>query len=71
MASTIHMGAEIGLGRAYRALHQWIQVQGHVLIGPVRQWQAHPSVGKNLEQAVTEVQFPVARRLTATTPDHV
>jgi DNA-binding transcriptional MerR regulator len=63
VASTIHTGATVALGRAYLTLHQWMEVQGYALIGPVRQWQVHRSLGREPEQVVTEVQFPVARRL--------
>jgi DNA-binding transcriptional MerR regulator len=66
LASTVHTGVGIALGRAYQALHQWIDMQGYTLIGPVRQWQAHQSAGRELEPVVTEVQFPIAHRQAAT-----
>lgn len=62
MAYTIHTGNEFSLGRAYVALHQWIDANGYCMVGPVRQIQLQrPSHGAP-GGGITEIQFPVRLR---------
>lgn len=60
MACTIHTGPDLFLGQAHIALHRWIKDNGYQLIGPPRQVALRH--GTQMEQRVTEVQFPVAKR---------
>ena len=61
MASTVHTGDDLSLGRAHVALHRWMQDNGYHFAGPPR--QVHLQRTKHMEpsQYVTEMQFPVEK----------
>jgi len=59
VASTVHTGADLLLGRAYVGLHRWVEDNGYRLTGPVRQVHLRRARHGNPGHDVTEVQFPV------------
>lgn len=62
MAWTVHIGNDLGLGRAYMSLHRWIEENNYQLIGPVRQIRLQPQATAQAGKLITEVQFPVSLR---------
>lgn len=61
VAYTVHTGDDLSLGRAYMALHRWIDANGYRQIAPVRQVHLQRLPQMDPRQAVTEVQFPVEK----------
>ena len=62
MASTIHIGDNLSLGRAHMALHRWLKENEHQLIGPPRLIYLQRTGTMNADQCITEVQFPVRKQ---------
>ncbi|HEX2908701.1 MAG TPA: MerR family transcriptional regulator [Phototrophicaceae bacterium] len=58
-ATTIHRGAYQQLGPGYTAIGQWIEANGYQIIGAVR--EVYLKVSSNETEAITEIQFPVAK----------
>ena len=61
MACAVHTG-NIYIGRAFAALHQWIENNGYRIVGPPRQVSLQYTEHMDASQAVTEVQFPVEQQ---------
>jgi DNA-binding transcriptional MerR regulator len=59
MASTVHTGDDLSLGRAYMALYRWVEDNGYRLTGPVRQVHLLREQHRDPSHYVTEVQFSV------------
>jgi DNA-binding transcriptional MerR regulator len=59
VASAIHTGAELFLGRAYTSLYRWIKDNGYQIIAPPRQICLRYEEHMDADQYVTEVQFPI------------
>jgi len=59
VASTVHTGTDLLLGRAYVGLHRWVENNGYRLTGPVRQVHLRRTRPGSPRHDVTEVQFPV------------
>ncbi len=62
MASMVHMDDDLSLGRAYVALHRWVEDNGYHLTGPVRQVHLQRAQLGDPGHNVTEVQFPVEQQ---------
>ncbi|GCE23927.1 MerR family transcriptional regulator [Dictyobacter kobayashii] len=60
VASTIHKGNDLALGRAYVAMHHWMQDNGYHPIGPVRQLHLRHEQYGQPGDFIVELQFPVA-----------
>lgn len=56
VASTVHTGSDIFLGRAYIALYRWLEDSNYRRSGPTRQLRLQYG-----DQCVTELQFPVEK----------
>lgn len=61
MACTVHTG-NIYIGRAFAALHQWVENNGYRVVGPPRQVSLQYTEQVDPNQVVTEVQFPVEQQ---------
>jgi DNA-binding transcriptional MerR regulator len=61
MASTLHHGDLALVYAAYQALGTWMENNGYSIIGPRRKLRLHR--GDNLDDALTEIQFPVEKAL--------
>jgi DNA-binding transcriptional MerR regulator len=59
MACTVHTGDDLSLGRAYLALHRWMEDNGYSFAGPPRQVHLQRAEHMDPGHYVTEVQFPV------------
>jgi DNA-binding transcriptional MerR regulator len=59
MACTVHTGDDLSLGRAYLALHRWMEDTGYSFAGPPRQVHLQRAEHMDPGHYVTEVQFPV------------
>ncbi len=59
VASTLHHGSPMLLMAAYHALGSWMQQNGYTIVGPRRKIRLRR--GANLDHALTEIQFPVAK----------
>jgi effector-binding domain-containing protein len=62
MASTIHTGDDLSLGRAYAVLYPWLKDNRYQVIGAPRQVRLRHGEHMDPTQYVTEVQFPVAKQ---------
>ncbi len=62
MASTIHTGDDLSMGRAYAALHRWMEDNNFRVIGPPRQLHLQRTEHMHPSQYITEVQFPVEKQ---------
>jgi len=62
MASTVHTGGDLLLGRVYVALHRWVEDNGYRVAGPVRQAHLQRAQLGDPGHNVTEVQFPVEKQ---------
>ncbi len=62
MASTVHTGDDLSLGRAYVALHRWMQNNGYRFAGPPRLVHLQRTKYMDPNQYITEVQFPVEKQ---------
>lgn len=58
-ACAIHKGDYSGLNNAYTAIGRWIEANGYRVVGPPR--EVYLVGGCALEDAVTEIQFPVEK----------
>ena len=61
MASTVHTGDDLSLGRAHVALHRWMQENGYRFAGPPRLVHLQRTKYMDPNQYVTEMQFPVEK----------
>jgi predicted transcriptional regulator YdeE len=69
MAFTLHQGSYETLPGAYGALVEWVESNGYQINGPNRDlYLRGPGSGVEINQYVTEVQFPVARNPRFTMP---
>jgi DNA-binding transcriptional MerR regulator len=70
MASVVHHGAFVSLGRAYDALIRWLDAQGYSVAGANREIYLQYTLPARAddESYVTELQFPVQRQAQST-PD--
>lgn len=59
MASMVHTGDDLSLGRAYMALYRWVEDNGYRAVGPVRQIHLQRAQLGDSGHNVTEIQFPV------------
>ncbi len=59
MATTLHQGHPALLLGAYQALGTWLVENGYTIVGPRRKIRLRR--GDNLEDALTEIQFPVTK----------
>ena len=62
VASTVHTGDDLSLGRAYFTLHRWMQDNGYRFAGPPRNVHLQRTKHMDPNQYVTEVQFPVEKQ---------
>ncbi len=62
MASTIHTGADLFLGRAYAALYSWMKDNEYRLIDVPRLVRLRDGVQMDPDHYVTEVQFPIKKQ---------
>ena len=62
MASTVHTGDDLSIGRAYVALYRWMTDNGYRLDSSPRQVHLQRGEYMNPSDYVTEVQFPVAKQ---------
>jgi DNA-binding transcriptional MerR regulator len=62
VASAVHTGYDLSLGRAYVALHRWVEDNGYRLTGPIRQVHLRHAQLGDPGHNVTDVQFPVEKR---------
>ena len=61
MASVVHTGETFSAGRAYLALHRWIQENGYRLIAAPRQVYLQHGKPDHSAHEVIEIQFPVEK----------
>lgn len=61
IASVFHCGSDETIGESYKHLNRWITSRDFRLVGPKREIYWFEPRGQNAKQAVTEIQFPVAR----------
>ncbi|GCE31344.1 MerR family transcriptional regulator [Dictyobacter alpinus] len=59
MASTLHQGSPALVMPAYQALGTWMENNAYTIVGPRRKICLHR--GENLDDALTEIQFPVEK----------
>ncbi|MBA2678638.1 MAG: MerR family transcriptional regulator [Ktedonobacteraceae bacterium] len=62
MASAVHTGDDLSLGRAHVTLHRWMQDNGYRFAGPPRLVHLQRTKYVDPNQYVTEVQFPVEKQ---------
>jgi DNA-binding transcriptional MerR regulator len=62
MACTVHTGNALSLGRAFVALHRWMEENEYRHAGPVRQVRLQHAEHLAPNQSITELQFPVEKR---------
>jgi len=62
MVSTVLTGGDLLLGRAYVALHRWVEDNGYRVVGPVRQVHLQRVRPGSPGHNVTDVQFPVEKQ---------
>lgn len=62
MASAVHTGGDLLLGRAHMALHHWMEESGYRLVGPPRLLHLQRAGDINPGATVTEMQFPVGKQ---------
>ncbi len=62
MASVVLTGGDLLLGRAYVALHRWVEDNGYRVVGPVRQVHLQRAQLGDPGHNVTDVQFPVEKQ---------
>jgi DNA-binding transcriptional MerR regulator len=61
VASAFHCGSDETIGESYKHLNRWITSRDFRLRGPKREIYWFEPHGQNAKQAITEIQFPVAR----------
>ena len=60
VATTVHRGRYEDVGRAYRALGEWVQEHGHQTAGPPREtYLVGPEQVQDLGALRTEVSWPI------------
>ena len=59
MASTLHHGHPSLVLSAYQALGTWMENNAYTIVGPRRKIRLRR--GENLDDALTEIQFPVEK----------
>ncbi|GLV53680.1 MerR family transcriptional regulator [Dictyobacter sp. S3.2.2.5] len=67
VASTIHKGNDLALGKAFITMHHWIEENGYRHIGPVRQRPLQHDPQMQPANFIVELQFPISRTNTITT----
>ncbi|GCE31385.1 MerR family transcriptional regulator [Dictyobacter alpinus] len=60
VASTVHIGNDLSIGRAYMSLRRWIEANHYQLSGPVRQIRLQSPEAADTGKPITEMQFPVS-----------
>jgi DNA-binding transcriptional MerR regulator len=61
VASTVHMGPDLFLGRAYLTLYRWMKDNGYHFTNPPRHVHLQRAGDMDSGHYVTEVQFPVGK----------
>jgi DNA-binding transcriptional MerR regulator len=61
IASTVHIGNDLSTGQAHIALYRWMQNNDYRIIAPPRQVHLLRGASMDVDQYVTEVQFPVEK----------
>lgn len=61
VASTIHTGDDLSLGRAFAALYGWIRANDYQIIAAPHQVHLQRTENMDPRHYITEVQLPVAR----------
>jgi effector-binding domain-containing protein len=62
MASTVHTGDALSLGRAYLALHRWMEENGYRFSGAPREVYLQRGEYRGPASAVTELLFPIEKQ---------
>ncbi|MEO8395344.1 MAG: hypothetical protein ABI700_20280, partial [Chloroflexota bacterium] len=70
MACVIYEGSYIGLHQGYSALGTWIEQNGYLLSGDVREVFLHVDL-ESPDANITEIQYPVTRLEIPTTPGEI
>lgn len=70
-AATVHHGSYNTIGQAHEAVLKWIEANGYRIVGPDREINLYNKTPIRLDDPsyVTEIQYPVEKRSTATDQD--
>jgi DNA-binding transcriptional MerR regulator len=68
MAAVVRVGGFENNCRSYSAIGLWVEENGYAIAGPGREVLIKPPRSGQLDEMVTEIQFPVTPRSTMTTP---
>lgn len=63
LAYTVHKGEWLTLSNGYVHLGRWIEGSGYAIVGPGREIFHHIDWENQQKNTITELQFPVAKRL--------
>lgn len=64
VAALLYVGSYENFGAAYEALMRWVEANGYQLSGPTREvYLRGPESGPDSSQYLTEIQFPVQRKV--------